>query len=726
MDSLTDQEISESFKRTKILSEENLRLLIHYNRQFFESSDSKLIIASFKEKLTSSFINNFEFFVRKLCNGIKFKQKLRKSRNIIIEIEELKKFESLYNYFLNEYQNFLFYFNTVLFSLNKIEKRVVPILNVKYEHITNLPPVVTIKDITDNFVGKVLHLDCLVKRTGGISHRVINKGYKDTQKGYKFIISQHKDNKTKIKDMIELRELDETIMQQCLKLTENYSSVDSGQFSINSYIENEYCSNLLPGAHINLLALVQKHDLHNKDKYSYQLSFRAIMISHDENKNRDLEGFSESEKFICQKIMKLPILWKSLENNLFQNIEGNLDIKRALILQMFTGDSKILSGGTLVRSNIHILLIGDAGLAKSQFLKRMVNITGGIFTSAAGSSGVGLTASVVKDEREGQWMIEGGSFVLADRSFLCLDEADKIKIQEISAIHEAMEQLTVSISKAGISASLNARTSVLAAANPKFSKFSDNESIISQINFPSTLLSRFDLIFALKSSDNVEHDNKILEKIFQNFTSSSKASSIIKNNNYYTTYDQIKDHIENGKLTLETGLLIIIKNSHLFRKLISYSKTLPTPDFSQEILIAAKQLYNSIKAKRKGLTVTYRQMESILRLTEAKCRARAGRYITREDFEFCSILFENATNTLYGDSEEVIDSNILETGLKKDDKLNLNLIHKFISNSAFRSKKEILKIFPHFSENDLDSLLSKLERLGMIYQTEKNKFASIK
>jgi DNA replication licensing factor MCM7 len=184
-------------------------------------------------------------------------------------------------------------------------------------------------------------------------------------------------------------------------------------------------------------------------------------------------------------------LYEKLSKSIAPEIYGMEDVKKALLLLMVGGVDLVKKDGMKIRGNLNVLLMGDPGVAKSQLLKHISHISPrGIYTTGKGSSGVGLTAAVVKDQVTGDLCLEGGALVLADMGVCAIDEFDKMDETDRTNIHEVMEQQTVSIAKAGITTSLNARTSILAAANPIYGRYNKALTPHKNINLPAALLSR--------------------------------------------------------------------------------------------------------------------------------------------------------------------------------------------------------------------------------------------
>jgi replicative DNA helicase Mcm len=370
-----------------------------------------------------------------------------------------------------------------------------------------------------------------------------------------------------------------------------------------------------------------------------------------------------------------PNIYVKLVQSISPTIYGLPIEKESLALQLFGGVEKDMPDGTHIRGDIHILLVGDPGVAKSQLLRYIAKLTPrGIYASGKSSSSAGLTAAAVKDEfGEGRWTLEAGALVLADRGVACIDELDKMTDQDRSSMHEAMEQGTISVAKAGITATLRARCALLGAANPKLGRFQQTEGLglAEQINLPPTLLSRFDLIFTMSDKPDKERDDQIADHIIKSHLVGERKRRVEAG----AEYEHSKELDEMNKSMLPTI------DPQLLRKYVYHARTVH-PIMSEDAMKTIKDYYLSVRSgsgkDMKAVPITARQLEACIRLSEASARGRLSNDVTADDADRAIKIFKEFMNRVIGLGGGSFDIDVIATGMPRSQVDQMNKLLSII------------------------------------------------
>ena len=329
------------------------------------------------------------------------------------------------------------------------------------------------------------------------------------------------------------------------------------------------------------------------------------------SRRTEREEISSDEEKIIKSIAKNPENYERLVASFAPHIKGHDLIKEAVLLLIVGSTQRILPDGTKIRGDINIFLVGDPGTAKSEMLKFCARIAPrGLYTSGRGSTAAGLTAAVVRD-KIGILTLEAGAVVLGDQGLVCIDEFDKMRPEDRSALHEVMEQQSVSIAKGGIVATLNARTSILGAANPFYGKYDPSKNITENVNLPIPLLTRFDLIFVVRDIPRKERDTRIAKHILS---------------------------LHRRGVPDTKGLIDV----DILTKYLSYAKRLDpvlTKEAEEKILEFYMKMRNVESDEM--ITVTPRQLEGLIRLSTARARMLLKNQVDVEDAERAIFLIQS-------------------------------------------------------------------------------------
>ncbi|KAH9982684.1 MCM2/3/5 family-domain-containing protein [Lactifluus volemus] len=340
--------------------------------------------------------------------------------------------------------------------------------------------------------------------------------------------------------------------------------------------------------------------------------------------------FTPEEEEEFNEMARSEEFYERFAKSVAPSIFGSLDIKKAISCLLFGGSKKVLPDGMRLRGDINVLLLGDPGTAKSQLLKFVEKVAPiAVYTSGKGSSAAGLTASVQRDTISREFYLEGGAMVLADTGVVCIDEFDKMRDEDRVAIHEAMEQQTISIAKAGITTVLNSRTSVLAAANPVWGRYDEGRSPGENIDFQTTILSRFDMIFIVKDVHDEQRDRTIAKHVM-NIHMNRPNSNLA----------------ENGEVIGEIDI-------DKMKRYISYCKSKCAPRLSpdsQEMLsshfVGLRKQVQQVEQdndERSSIPITIRQLEAIIRISESLAKMTLSPVVQTYHVEEAIRLFRFST-----------------------------------------------------------------------------------
>lgn len=424
---------------------------------------------------------------------------------------------------------------------------------------------------------------------------------------------------------------------QVLKLQESPDAVPNGEMPrhMQLYCDRYLTEKVVPGNRVTVMGIysikkvAQKAD---KDRDAVGVGIRkpylrVVGIQVDTEGPGRSTGAPlnplEEEEF--NRFASRPDAFETIAKSIAPFIYGSEDVKKAISCLLFGGSRKRLPDGLTRRGDINVLLLGDPGTAKSQLLKFVEKVSPiGVYTSGKGSSAAGLTASVMRDPASRNFIMEGGAMVLADGGVVCIDEFDKMREDDRVAIHEAMEQQTISIAKAGITTTLNSRCSVLAAANSVFGRWDETKGE-ENIDFMPTILSRFDMIFIVKDEHEQSKDMHLAKHVMQVHLNAAQTGQA-----------------QEGELSL-----------NFLKKYIGYCRNKCGPRLSEEAAQMLKNRYVLMRSgardyerdaeKKINIPITVRQLEAIIRISESLAKMRLLPFATAAHVEEALRLFQVST-----------------------------------------------------------------------------------
>ncbi|MFL2949216.1 MAG: minichromosome maintenance protein MCM [Candidatus Poseidoniaceae archaeon] len=554
-----------------------------------------------------------------------------------------------------------------------------------FVRIVHLPSdqIRTVSQLRADDISNMLAIDAVATKITGVRPRIYAATFECVGCGHTMVINQP--NEQELIEPIECQQIDggcgRAKRQTRFELKQQDSILINSQFvelqelpeqmkggiqpeRILCIVEHDLAGKLNPGDRVkaNGVLFIRSQRKGGKDTPVFDIFLRIHSL---ERQNIPLEEIviTEDEELEIRELSRRPDIYEVFTNSIAPSIYGMEVVKRSLALQLFGGVARLNPDGTRNRGDLHILLMGDPGVAKSQLLNYMADISPrGRFTSGQSASAAGLTAAAVQDAAaDGRWTLEAGALVLADLGLAAIDEFDKMNEGDRSSMHEAMEQQKISISKAGINASLRTRCAVLAAANPKSGRFEPVSEVpfTAQINLAPPLVSRFDIIWLLTDDPEMERDAQIAQHIIDNRLLG--VSELLVNEG--TAPDPTKIAAESGvKTSKEHGEVL---SRDLIRKYVAYAKRSIHPSLELE---AREKIVNFYVETRKQIgdfsdtvAITARSLEALARLAEASARIRLSQVATIEDAERAIRLTRTWREDLMGGN---FDETALQTGQK--------------------------------------------------------------
>ncbi|NMC05506.1 MAG: minichromosome maintenance protein MCM [Candidatus Lokiarchaeota archaeon] len=430
------------------------------------------------------------------------------------------------------------------------------------------------------------------------------------------------------------------------------------------------------------------------------------------------EEITEDDEEKIKTLAKDPFIHTKIIRSISPGLYGMEMEKLATALSLFGGVHKVRGAGHNIRGDIHVLIMGDPGTGKSQLIKAASKLAPrAIYTSGQGSTAAGLTAAVLRDETTGNMVLEAGALVLADNGVAAIDEFDKMKIADRVAIHEAMEQQSISISKAGIVANLNCRTTIIAAANPKMGRYDDNLTISENINLQPTILSRFDLIFIVRDKPDEKNDGLIADHILK----------------LHMPQDKLAPGEEIIESPIEAGFL---------KKYIRYARAECEPQMTAEASAKIKEFYIKLRKPAQGdkempIPIVARTLEGLIRLSEAHAKMALRKEVLVQDVEAVIKVQEESMKQVSWDAErQQFDVDGLQLGKSHSKRERLTKLYTMIKNLQEEGHDEPVDMNSiveragfaplNLKEDEVKSLVEQLKKEAMIVEKKNGKFLVVK
>ncbi|MBR2255555.1 MAG: minichromosome maintenance protein MCM [Candidatus Methanomethylophilaceae archaeon] len=438
---------------------------------------------------------------------------------------------------------------------------------------------------------------------------------------------------------------------------------------LTGYVEDDIAGLVTAGNRITLNGILRSEEKSDRDKSTvFEIYLDVISVEFEQHEYDEIIITAEDEQRILE-MSRDPELFDNIVHSISPSIYGLDMVKQAIALQLFGGTHKEMDDGTVMRGDMHILLMGDPGVAKSQLLRYMSMLAPrGIYASGKSASAAGLTAAAVRDDfGDGRWTLEAGALVLADKGLACIDELDKMTDQDRSSLHEAMESQKISVAKAGITATLQCRCSMLAAANPKYGRFESDMPLSDQIDLPPALMSRFDMIFVLTDKPDKKLDRDISKHILSTHQRGQARMA--------PEGEKFED-VDIQKIMERTDNIRPVYDIETLRKYVAYSKRI-NPIMTDKAMDLIQNSYLGIREMSKdggSVSITARQLEAFIRLSEASAKMRLSQTVTEDDAKRAIELVEYYLRRIAGSDDGGFDIDKLMSGVSSKDRKSVDVI----------------------------------------------------
>ena len=563
--------------------------------------------------------------------------------------------------------------------------------------LRNLPPSNTIDirsiRVVDDHVGSMVSVQGIVRKATDVRPKVVEAAFECQRCGTMTYIPQsdsgfrepHECQGCERQGPFRVNhDQSEFVDAQTIRVQESPEGLRGGETpqAIDVHLEDDVCGAVTPGDHVSVAGVlhIEQQSSGNEKSALFDLYMDGVTVEIEDEQFEDMEIADEDVTEILALSDRNDIYDRMVES-VAPSIYGYEQEKLAMILQLFGGVTKNLPDETRLRGDLHMLLIGDPGTGKSQLLSYVQNIAPrSVYTSGKGSSSAGLTAAAVQsDFGEGQqWTLEAGALVLADQGIAAVDELDKMRSEDRSAMHEALEQQKISISKAGINATLKSRCSLLGAANPKYGRFDQYEPIGEQIDLEPALISRFDLIFTVTDQPDPDEDARLAEHIL----TTNYAGELNTQHTQLANAEVTRDEVESVQDEVSPAI-----DAELLRKYIAYAKRNCYPRMTDEARAAIRDFYVDLRAEGADedapVPVTARKLEALVRLAEASARVRLSDTVEESDAERVIEIVRSCLQDIGVDPETgQFDADVVETGTSKSQRDRIKNLKELVEELA--------------------------------------------